>query len=363
MANANFQNLLLGIQLLSSIFAGLMKTARRVFLLILLATACVLGYFAYGLFGPAFGSNAHKIRIRSGWTLETLTVELSSQAGLIKPEKLRFWLPKLGYKNVKPCTIEIPGSCSIYQLADILKSNRYQTTNITLLGSMEKSRLGRVLAEKLEIDSAAFVQILDDSLLTQLTGFNDTSWPALFIPNTYNFAVSTDLNGFLKRMKLENDKFWNPSRIQKAKNQGLSPIQVMIIASIVTKESNKTSEYENIAGVYINRFRKGMKLQADPTIVFAKKKAGRVLNNDLKIESPYNTYEHAGLPPGPIAIPNEASIMAVLNYTSHNYLYFVANYTFDGFHHFSPTLAEHNLWAAKLHAAMNKRAREKASSQ
>lgn len=295
------------------------------------------------------------MRIHSGWSQERLIQELSDKAGLVKPEKLKFWLSKLGYQKVRACTIDIPSSCDIYTLVKILKENRYQTTNLTLLGGMDREKLATLLASKLEIEKDTFLEMLDNGPFLPTYGFNDTTWPAFFLANTYNFAVSTTEEGFFQRMKMETDKFWNAERNGKAQKQGLSQLAVMTLASIVSKESNKTDEYEKIAGVYINRLRLGMRLQADPTVVFARKRSGRVLNADLKIESPYNTYEHAGLPPGPITIPNKASIEAVLNYQEHNYLYFVANYTFDGYHHFSPTLSEHLAWAAKLHTAMNKR--------
>jgi UPF0755 protein len=131
--------------------------------------------------------------------------------------------------------------------------------------------------------------------------------------------------------------------------------EVIALASIVTKESNKAEEYEKIAGVYLNRLRKGMLLQADPTVVFARGKSGRVWAADLNIQSPYNTYIHAGLPPGPICIPNLQSIEAVLNYKQHNYLYFCARADFSGYHDFATNLAEHNRNAAAFHRAMNER--------
>jgi UPF0755 protein len=186
-------------------------------------------------------------------------------------------------------------------------------------------------------------------------GFNDTTWPALFIPNTYNLYASTEAPELLKRMNKEYDKFWDSKRIQRSVIQRLTCKEVITLASIVTKESNKTDEYEKIAGVYLNRLRKGMLLQADPTVVFARGKAGRVWAADLAIQSPYNTYIHPGLPPGPICIPNLQSIEAVLNYKQHDYLYFCAKADFSGYHDFATNLADHNRNAAAFHRAMNER--------
>jgi UPF0755 protein len=316
----------------------------------------IAAYFYSVLFGKAFESAKEvQVRIRSGWNLEQLADFLQEKARLKNKESFVYWANRLGYKKVKPCTIRIPAGCSIYQLTDILKKNRYQTTNVTILGSMDKEKLAKLLSEKLEIHADSFLQIISTPGKIMNTEFTDTTWQALFVANTYNFSVATNLQGFMQRMVKEHTKFWNEERSNLAMQQNLTPLQVVIIASIVTKESNKTDEYENIAGVYINRLRKGMLLQADPTVVYVRNHNGRVTGADLKIESPYNTYLHAGLPPGPICIPNISSIEAVLHYTGHNYLYFVAMPDFSGYHHFSPTLTEHNLWARKFHQALNQR--------
>jgi UPF0755 protein len=333
-----------------------MKGLKKVILVLLLLGAAVAAYFAYVLFAPALGQKSVELRLRKHWNIDTLVAEIASKTGMDQREKLSTWIPRLGYKFVKPCTIKIPAGCSIYQLVQILKQNRYQTVNVTILGGMDTEKLASTLASKLEIQADSVIAVLENTNGIYDTGFNDTTWPAFIMANTYNFAVATDLKTFVGRMKKEYDKFWTPNRVNTAAKYGLSPLQVMTLASIVSKESNKTDEYNNIAGVYINRLQKGMLLQADPTVVFARKETGRVLNIHLKIESPYNTYIHKGLPPGPLCIPNEAAVKAVLNYVPHNYLYFVANHTFDGYHHFSATLSEHNAWAALLHAAMNKRA-------
>jgi len=163
------------------------------------------------------------------------------------------------------------------------------------------------------------------------------------------------LEGLFDRMKAEHEKFWDKSKLEKLKQQNLSLHQAVVVASLVQKESNKKSEYEEIAGVYINRFRKGMLLQADPTIVFAKGKAERVRGKaDLFIESPYNTYLHKGLPPGPICIPSIDAIEAVLNYKNHDYLYFCAKSDFSGYHIFESDYNRHKKNAAAFHRALNK---------
>lgn len=324
----------------------------------LLVFVLVGAYFSYQLFGPSFHGEAATIRLHNNYNQDSL-IHVLEKAGLTNSKAARYWIPKLGYKKVRACSIQIPEGCSLYALVKLLKENRYQTVNVTLLGSMDETKLANLLATKLEVNQDSFLNALKYKNELLPSPFNDTTWQALMLPNTYNFAVSTTTSGFFKRMLAEYHKYWNTSRLNKTTAQGLTPLQVSILASIVTKESNKTAEYNNIAGVYINRLRKGMLLQADPTVVYARKRAGRVLNADLRIPSVYNTYIHAGLPPGPIAIPNAAALESVLNYKQHNYLYFVANPTFDGYHHFSATLSEHNAWAAKLHSAMDARSKGK----
>jgi UPF0755 protein len=157
-------------------------------------------------------------------------------------------------------------------------------------------------------------------------------------------------------MKKEYDRFWNAERLRKARELSLSPVEVSVLASIVEEETADKSEYPIVAGLYINRLRKGMLLQADPTLKFA---AGdfelrRILNVHKEIDSPYNTYKNPGLPPGPIRIPSVAGIDAVLNYTHHNYLYMVAKEDFSGHHNFAVTLAEHNQNAEKYREALNR---------
>lgn len=335
-----------------------MKKFRILIAAALVVMVSVGAYFSYQLLGSAFHSGTASIRLHNNYNQDSLILALK-RAGLTNTKAARYWIPKLGYKKVRACAIQIPEGCSLYALVKLLKENRYQTVNVTLLGSMDESKLATLLATKLEVNEDSFLNALKYKNELLPSPFNDTTWQALMLPNTYNFAVSTTTSGFFKRMQSEYKKFWNSSRLNKASAQGLTPLQVSILASIVTKESNKTAEYNNIAGVYINRLRKGMLLQADPTVVYARKRAGRVLNADLRIPSVYNTYIHAGLPPGPIAIPNAAALEAVLNYKQHDYLYFVANPTFDGYHHFSATLSEHNVWAANLHRAMDARAKGK----
>ena len=188
-------------------------------------------------------------------------------------------------------------------------------------------------------------------------GFVRETFPAMFIPNTYEFYWNTSAERFIQRMNGEYKIFWSDDRIAKAENLKLKPVEVSVLASIIELESMHNDENQTIAGVFINRLKKGMPLQSDPTIIFAWQDFSirRVLNKHREIKSPYNTYRNRGLPPGPICIPSISSIDAVLNYEKHNYLYFCAKDDFSGYHNFAGTLSEHNRNARLYQHALNKR--------
>ncbi|MEA3317340.1 MAG: endolytic transglycosylase MltG, partial [Bacteroidota bacterium] len=215
---------------------------------------------------------------------------------------------------------------------------------------------GRV-AKKIEADSSAIVNLMHNNKFIEELGFNKYTYTCIFIPNTYEFWWNTSAKSFVLRMHKEYLKFWNTERKAKAKKLNLSKEEVITIASIVDEETYKNDEMPRIAGVYINRLRKRIPLQADPTIKFAVGDFSikRVLTKHLKTESPYNTYKHYGLPPGPISIPSIAAIDAVLNYEHHKYLYFCAKDDFSGYHNFAKNLYEHNRNARAYRRALNKK--------
>jgi len=212
-----------------------------------------------------------------------------------------------------------------------------------------ESLAGRI-SEQLEADSMSLVQAFNDSDFLRETNFDEDSKLGMYLPNTYEFFWNTKAEGFRDRMLKEYRAFWNEERLQKAKAQNLTPEQVIALAAVVQKETAKVDERRRVAGVYLNRIRKGILLQADPTVIFAiKKETGnydtiikRVLYRDLEMDSPYNTYKYAGVPPGPITMPDISSIEAVLNPEKHEYLYFVADVSNFGYHMFAKTLAQHN---------------------
>lgn len=224
--------------------------------------------------------------------------------------------------------------------------------NIRLLPQLA----GRV-SRQLEADSLEFLQVMTADTTATHYGFGSDEFLAMFIPDTYEMYWTSSPQTFLDRMKREYDNFWTGERDRKRKALGLSRSEVITLASIVFEETKKPDEMPRVAGVYINRLRIGMPLQADPTVKFA---VGdftlrRILTRHTWIDHPYNTYYYPGLPPGPICMPSVTAIDAVLDYEHHDYLYFCARADFSGYHSFVRTLAEHNrnrdLWVAALNRA------------
>lgn len=256
-----------------------------------------------------------------------------------------------------------PGMSNQYIVRMI--ANSWQTpAMITLRGYIKTlDRVAKFLGTNFEADSAAFSGALKDSLFMDSLGFTKETYISMFIPNTYEMYWTSEPKSVLKRFKREYDRFWEGERDRKAEAIGMTRDEVMTLASIVIGETNNVDEMPVIAGVYMNRLKKRMPLQACPTVIYAhldtEPGITRVLKRHLAVDSPYNTYKYRGLPPGPIAIPTVSAIDAVLNYTKSDYLYFCAKPEFDGTHNFASSYSQH----LRNSAAYNKafRERERAS--
>ena len=220
-----------------------------------------------------------------------------------------------------------------------------------------KEKLSRLIGRKLMMDSKELLAALDDSATCASLGYTPQTVIAMFIPNTYDLYWNISCNRFLERMNEENKKFWTLERKDKAKAAGLTQTEVMTLASIVDEETANVEEMPKIAGMYLNRLKIGMLLQADPTVKYANGnfEARRIYNSMLRVDNPYNTYRYKGLPPGPIRIPSLQSVEAVLNYAKHDYLYMCAKEDFSGTHNFAKTYAEHMQNAARYARALNER--------
>ncbi len=251
---------------------------------------------------------------------------------------------------------ELKEGMSYVRVVRMLRLGWQTPVRVTFNNIRTPDRLARILARQLEADSATWLEALTSDSLAQVYGLTPQTLLSLCIPNTYEFYWNCSPEAFLQRMQQESDKFW-ASREAKLQRSGLTRLQAYILASIVYEETKLTDEMPRVAGVYVNRLRRGMLLQADPTVRYA---VGdftlqRVLNRHLAVDSPYNTYKYPGLPPGPICMPSIDAIDSVIDFEEHGYLYFCAKDDLSGAHVFASTLAEHNRHARAYARALNRR--------
>jgi UPF0755 protein len=262
----------------------------------------------------------------------------------------------LGYQeDVKPGLYRINPKMSNLDLVHMLRSGRQTPVQVTFNTIRTKDDLAEKISAKLEVSQEQFLALVQDSVYIRSFDFEEETILSMFIPNTYEFWWNTSATKLFDRMHQEYQKFWTEERKQKAASLGLSQKEVSTLASIVQAESQKADERPKIAGVYLNRLRMGMALQADPTLVFA---AGdftikRVTAKQIAIDSPYNTYKYTGLPPGPINLPDINSLDAVLNAERHDYVYFCAKEDFSGYHSFAVSYNEHLINARRYQKALN----------
>lgn len=246
-------------------------------------------------------------------------------------------------QKMKPGRYVIDPSCTSIYAARMLVFGWQTPQNLTLSGTIRsKDVLAKKIAMQMMVDSAVVASVLNDDAFLARYGFDSEDVFGLVLPDTYQMYWTASVEEIFDRFKKEYDAFWTPERIAKAEKQGLTRKQVSVVASIVSGETLKSFEYPIIAGVYLNRYKKGMKLQADPTVCFCfDYKLDRVLKKHLTVDSPYNTYKYAGLPPAPINVPPKACLDAVLNPDKHGYIYFCASPAFDGTHRFAVSYSDH----------------------
>ena len=267
---------------------------------------------------------------------------------------------KRGYDdNVIPGRFLLTKGMNSYALVKTMRLN--SAVKLAFNNQERVEDLAGRVGSQIEADSVSLLKSFKDSIFLKENGFNEENVIAMFIPNTYEIYWNTTAVKFRDKMIKEYRNFWTKERIAKAEKRGLTPVEATTLASIVHKESVKKDERPRIAGVYLNRLRAGMPLQADPTVIFAMKKKSndfeqvikRVFYNDLTMNHPYNTYMNTGLPPGPIAMPDITALEAVLNPEKNDYIYFCASVERFGYHEFAVTLEEHNKNAKKYSEWIN----------
>lgn len=291
---------------------------------------------------------------------------LKANAGVVRPGSLKRCFDKMDVAgNIKPGRYVISTESPSIYVARMLVFGWQTPQKLTLSGTMRsKGSIAKKISSQMMVDSVSVATALNDPVFLAGYGFTPENVFALFLPDTYEMFWTASVTEIFSRMKKEYDAFWNSDRLAKARAQRLTPMQVSVLASIVSGETLKQFEYPVIAGVYLNRYRKGMKLQADPTVAFCYDyKLDRILKKHLTVDSPYNTYKYAGLPPAPINVPPKACLDAVLEPQNHNYIYFCASPAFDGTHRFAVSYSDHLKNARAFQRELTARRRAKAAGK
>jgi UPF0755 protein len=332
---------------------------KPILFLVTLLLIALIGAFLYR---SVFRSNTDLhgetsviLLVPTGATFQTLRDSLYSHGYIRDLRSFEWTAERKGLdEHVRPGRYRIRQGMSNTELVDMLRSGNQEPVRVFFQNARTVSELAGQIARQIETDSISLLNLMRDRDYLKKFDVTPATLFTITIPNTYEFYWNTSAKGFITRMYGESGKFWKGPRIRKADSIGLSVDEVVTLASIIEKETAMNSEKPLIAGVYMNRLKKKMPLQADPTLIYAWNDYGikRVLNRHKEIRSPYNTYLYAGLPPGPICIPSIASIDAVLNYSHHDYYYFCAKEDFSGYHNFARTLADHNRNAARYQHAL-----------
>ncbi|SCY09733.1 UPF0755 protein [Nonlabens sp. Hel1_33_55] len=331
-----------------------MNKYKKILLGIVLIGLAFMAVFAYTVYDTFFTSNTnftegtYEVLIPTGADYNTAFLAMAD--AVEDRDELHKTAQRKGYiKNVKAGRFIIEPGMSNNDIINAVRS-RNIPLNVRFNNQERIEDLAGRIASQIEPDSLTLLEVMQDKTFLEENGFTKENALTMYLPNQYEFYWNSSPEAFRKRMLASWKSFWNESRLAKAKELGLTPQQVTSLAAIVHKETAKNDERPTVAGVYINRLKSGIKLDADPTVIYSKKLEDsdfnqvikRVLYKDLTIDNKFNTYKYTGVPPGPIVTPDLKAIDAVLNYKKHDYYYFVADIDNFGYHDFSKTLSEHN---------------------
>lgn len=327
--------------------------------LIIVITIIVVVVYGYSVLSTGFNiDKTVYVYVGESKDYNELLGEVRDSANVNSISNFEILSRVLGYKdNMRTGRYAVTPDMTVYDLIKDLRSGHQTPVKLKFNNIRTKADLSKRISDQLMLSDESLYNKLDDINACKSLGFTPEDVVAMFIPNTYDIYWDMDLNDFLQRMKKEYSRFWDEKRISKAKEIGLSPTEVSTLASIVEEECTFSDEYPVVAGLYLNRLHTGQPLQADPTVKFAVGDFSlrRILNKHLEVNSPYNTYQHTGLPPGPIRVPSIKGIDAVLNYDKNDFLYMCAKEDFSGRHNFAKTYSEHQVNAAKYRNALNSR--------
>lgn len=326
---------------------------------LLILIAVIIGYYIRNTaFKPIELEETVYIYIEPSTKYDEIVDQIKKQVNLPSEKFFKIISEKMKYpETIKTGRYAIRDGMTIPEIIRMLRSGNQSAVKLTFNNMRTNENLAGRISNQLMLDSVELLNVLKDETKLEVLGFDTNTIAAMFIPNTYEVYWDTSIDNLMNRMKKEYTSFWNESRKDKAKEIGLSPIEVSILASIVEEEATYSDEYSIVAGLYLNRLKRGQRLEADPTIKFALNDFSlrRILYKHLEVESPYNTYRNEGLPPGPIRIPSIKGIDATLSPQDHKYLFMCAKEDLSGRHNFATTHAEHLRNAARYQRALNER--------
>jgi UPF0755 protein len=329
------------------------KTLRFALLLVLILVL----FTAWKVFGPSVTTPSEKfLYIKTGETFGEVKDELASKK-IISSSRWFDWVANaMKFSSVKAGKYEIKKDMSLFELIRVLKNGRQTPVKLVITKLRLKEDFARKLGQQFEFDSSAAIQFLTNNDSLKAFGVDSNTVLATVMPDTYSYFWNSNPKMVYQKLYDHWKKFWNDERKQKANNIQLSPIEVSTLASIVDEEVNLKSEKEKISSVYLNRLHKKMNMQSCPTIKYALRDFAltRIYQKHLTIQSPYNTYIHEGLPPGPVCTPQPETIDIVLNAPQTDYLYFVANSDFSGTHVYTTNYADHLKFAKKFAEAQDR---------
>ncbi len=331
-----------------------------VVLVIILLIGGGVGYWGYGILRKAnfVPARTTYVYIDEQKDFDDLCRQLTDSAGCERIGDFRQLAGWLKYPDaMRTGRYKVAPGMDNLTLLNNLRRGQQEATRVTFNNIRFVDDLAERISEQLMFTKEDLSTLLADPAYCDSLGFTPETIKAMFLPNTYEMYWNMSADRFVHRMKKEYDTFWSKGRLAKAETINLTPLQVSILASIVEEETAAGDEYPIVAGLYINRLKRGILLQADPTVKYAigDVTLQRILFKHLEVDSPYNTYKYAGLPPAPLRIPSIKGLDAVLNYTKHNYLYMTAKEDFSGRHNFAVTLSEHNVNANRYRAELNRR--------
>lgn len=324
---------------------------------IILILLLIGGYAAWQVFGPTVSVPEGKyFYVKTGSVYSDVKKSLVEKKLINNTFFFDLIAKQLKYpQRVKAGRYRIKTGTSVLGLVRMLRSGSQEPVNLVINKLRLKEDLAQKIAANFETDSISVMQVLNNPDNLRKYGVNSNTVMTTVIPNTYSIYWNTSPQKIMDKLYAEKQKFWNAARLEKVKKLNLTPEQVYTMASIVEEETNKEGDKGKIASVYMNRIATGMRLQADPTVKFALKNFAltRILHGHLATQSPYNTYQNTGLPPGPICTPSVKTIDAVLNAPQTNYIYFVAKPDFNGYSNFATTYQEHLVFAKAYQQALD----------